>query len=112
MALDLIPCDPIDALQQRSADYERMKTALTWLAERWRDRPSLERTAAAAGLSPTHFQRVFTRWAGVSPKTFTASLTHAEARALLEQGANVLDAALDTGLRARPPARPVRGTRR
>ena len=98
MALDLIASDPLDALQQRSADYDRMKTALTWLAERWRDRPSLERTAAAVGLSPTHFQRIFTRWAGVSPRTFTASLAHAEARALLEQGAPVLDAALDAGL--------------
>jgi AraC family transcriptional regulator of adaptative response/methylated-DNA-[protein]-cysteine methyltransferase len=98
MALDLITSDPLEDLQQRSADYGRMTTALTWLAERWRDRPSLDETAAAVGLSPTHFQRVFTRWAGVSPKTFTASLAHAEARALLEKGAPVLDAALDTGL--------------
>ncbi|MDP8916228.1 MAG: methylated-DNA--[protein]-cysteine S-methyltransferase, partial [Pseudomonadota bacterium] len=41
---------------------------------------------------------VFTRWTGVSPKTFTAALAHAEARAALEQGASVLDAALDVGL--------------
>jgi AraC family transcriptional regulator of adaptative response/methylated-DNA-[protein]-cysteine methyltransferase len=98
MALDMHTPDPLDELQQRSADYVRMKTALAWLAERWREKPSLEQTATAVGLSPTHFQRVFTRWAGVSPKTFTASLTHAEARALLEEGASVLDAALDAGL--------------
>ncbi len=98
MALDTHTPDPIDELQQRSADYARMKTALAWLAERWREKPTLEQTAAAVGLSPTHFQRVFTRWAGVSPKTFTASLTHAEARTLLDGGASVLDAALDAGL--------------
>ena len=85
-------------LEQRSADYRRMTQALTWLAARWRDRPSLDEAAAAVGLSPSHFQRVFTRWAGVSPKTFTASLAHAEARAALEAGASVLDAAYDVGL--------------
>ena len=98
MAHDLIPLDPVEALQQRSADYDRMAAALRWLAERWRDRPSLDQAAAAVGLSPHHFQRVFTRWAGVSPKTFTAALAHAEARAALEAGASVLDAAYDAGL--------------
>jgi AraC family transcriptional regulator of adaptative response/methylated-DNA-[protein]-cysteine methyltransferase len=86
MALDLIATDPLAELEQRSADYQRMTKALTWLAARWREHPTLEQAAAAAGLSPSHFQRVFTRWAGVSPKTFTASLAHAEARAALEAG--------------------------
>ena len=43
--------DPLALLEQRSADYARMADALTWLAERWRERPSLEQTAAAVGLS-------------------------------------------------------------
>ena len=97
MALD-ISSDPWARLEERSADYARMAEALTWLAERWRERPSLDQAAAAVGLSPSHFQRVFTRWAGVSPKTFTAAIAHAEARAALEEGASVLDAALDVGL--------------
>ena len=59
--------DPYDRLSEQSADYQRMEAALDWLAERWRDRPSLDDAAEAAGLSPSHFQRVFTRWAGVSP---------------------------------------------
>ena len=87
------------ALDERSADYQRMTKALEWLAERWRERPSLEDAAEAVGLSPFHFQRLFTRWAGVSPKTFTAALAHAEARRLLlDEDLSVLDAALDTGL--------------
>jgi AraC family transcriptional regulator, regulatory protein of adaptative response / methylated-DNA-[protein]-cysteine methyltransferase len=86
------------SLDESAADYQRMAGALTWLSERWRERPSLDDAAEAAGLSPFHFQRLFTRWAGVSPKTFTAALAHAEARRLLEDGAPVLDAALDTGL--------------
>ena len=85
-------------LEDKAADYARMAAALEWLAERWRERPSLEEAATAAGLSAPHFQRVFTRWAGVSPKTFVAALAHAEARGRLEAGASVLDAALDAGL--------------
>ena len=86
------------SLDERSADFERMQAALDWLARRWRDRPSLDEAAAAAGLSPHHFQRIFTRWAGVSPKTFTAALAHAEARRAFDGGASVMDAAYDAGL--------------
>lgn len=92
------PSGVIVRLEDRARDYDRMEKALAWLAERWRERPSLEAAAEASGLSPFHFQRLFTRWAGVSPKTFSAAIAHAEARALLEEGAPVLDAALDTGL--------------
>jgi AraC family transcriptional regulator, regulatory protein of adaptative response / methylated-DNA-[protein]-cysteine methyltransferase len=86
------------SLADRAADYARMEKALAWLAERWLERPSLDEAAQAAGLSPFHFQRIFTRWAGVSPKTFTAAIAHAEARALLDAGAPVLEAAYDAGL--------------
>jgi AraC family transcriptional regulator of adaptative response/methylated-DNA-[protein]-cysteine methyltransferase len=90
--------DTIVHLAERAQDYNRMAQALSWLAERWREHPSLDEAADAVGLSPFHFQRIFTRWAGVSPKTFVAAIAHAEARTLLEEGASVLDAALDTGL--------------
>jgi AraC family transcriptional regulator, regulatory protein of adaptative response / methylated-DNA-[protein]-cysteine methyltransferase len=83
---------------ERAADYARMEAALTWLARRWRDHPSLDEAADAVGLSPHHFQRIFTRWAGVSPKTFVAALAHAEANARLLDGDSVLEAALDAGL--------------
>ncbi|MBN9320193.1 MAG: 6-O-methylguanine DNA methyltransferase [Caulobacterales bacterium 68-7] len=95
---DLSPTDRFAALLERSADYHRMDKALAWLAEHWRDRPSLDDAAEFVGLSPFHFQRVFTRWAGVSPKTFMAAIAHAEARRSLEAGESVLDAAYDAGL--------------
>jgi AraC family transcriptional regulator of adaptative response/methylated-DNA-[protein]-cysteine methyltransferase len=98
MALELIKTPDLDRLDEQSRDYDRMAKALEWLAERWRDRPSLDEAAEAVGLSPFHFQRVFTRWAGVSPKTFVASIAHAEAVKSLEEGASVLDAAYDVGL--------------
>lgn len=101
MARDMID-DPMTAtlvqLEDRARDYHRMERALAWLADHWQDHPSLDAAAEAVGLSPFHFQRIFTRWAGVSPKTFVGAIAHAEARRSLEAGASVLDAAFDAGL--------------
>ena len=86
------------ALTERSVAYERMADALAHLGDTWRDWPDLAECARAMGLSPHHFQREFTRWAGISPKQFQAALAHAAAGDLLRQGASVLDAAIETGL--------------
>jgi AraC family transcriptional regulator of adaptative response/methylated-DNA-[protein]-cysteine methyltransferase len=98
MPLDLIPTDRLTRLQEQARDYHRMEKALAWLAEHWSEHPSLDQAAEAVHLSPFHFQRIFTRWAGVSPKTFVAAIAHAEAREALATGANVLDASFDVGL--------------
>lgn len=79
-------------------DYRRMARAIRFLAEHYVDQPRLEDAAAAAGLSPFHFQRLFTRYAGVSPKSFVGHLTLEHAKADLAKGASVLAAALDAGL--------------
>lgn len=68
------------------------------LGESFQDQPSLEELAGEAGLSPDHFQRVFKRWVGISPKQFLKYLTFEYARACLEENQSVLDAALDSGL--------------
>ncbi|MEQ8558904.1 MAG: methylated-DNA--[protein]-cysteine S-methyltransferase [Henriciella sp.] len=88
----------LSSLSERSVAYERMADALSHLGETWRDWPDLSQCAHAMGLSPHHFQREFTRWAGVSPKQFQAALAHAEAGDLLRQGASVLDASFEAGL--------------
>jgi len=85
-------------IAQRAADYPRVTAALDYLTEHWREQPDLDAAARAADLSPHHFQRVFTRWVGTSPKKFVQALTHASARRLLVDGASVLDAALESGL--------------
>ena len=54
--------------------------------------------AEAAGLSPYHFQRLFRRWAGISPKRFGQYLSLEYAKAQLAASASILDAAFDTGL--------------
>jgi len=79
-------------------DYRRMARAIRYLAENYLDQPRLEDAASAAGLSPFHFQRLFTRYVGVSPKSFVGHLTLAHAKSDLAKGASVLDAALDAGL--------------
>jgi AraC family transcriptional regulator of adaptative response/methylated-DNA-[protein]-cysteine methyltransferase len=75
-----------------------MARAIDWLVERHADQPSLEEAAAAAGLSPFHFQRAFKRWTGISPKRFCQYLTLGQAKRLLIEQASVLDAALEAGL--------------
>jgi AraC family transcriptional regulator of adaptative response/methylated-DNA-[protein]-cysteine methyltransferase len=75
-----------------------MARAIRFLSENYRDQPSLEAAAATVGLSPFHFQRLFTRYAGVSPKSFVGHLTLDHAKAELSNGASVLDAALEAGL--------------
>jgi AraC family transcriptional regulator of adaptative response/methylated-DNA-[protein]-cysteine methyltransferase len=75
-----------------------MERALEWLAAQDAGQPKLEQAAAAVDMSPYHFQRVFTRWAGVSPKQFLQALGLARAKQRLAQGANVFDASLDAGL--------------
>jgi AraC family transcriptional regulator of adaptative response/methylated-DNA-[protein]-cysteine methyltransferase len=81
-----------------TADAERVTRAIRYLEQHSRVQPSLEAVAAAAGLSPYHFQRLFRRWAGVSPKRFLQFLTIGSAREALREGRSVLESAYDAGL--------------
>lgn len=78
--------------------YRSMARAIRYLAEHYADQPSLDEAAEAVGLSPFHFQRLFTRYVGVSPKNFVGALTLDHAKAELKSGASVLDASLAVGL--------------
>ncbi len=78
--------------------HARIDAALQWLARKWRQQPELAEAARAAGMSEYHFQRVFTRWVGVSPKKFLGYLTLDSAKSCLERGESVLDAAYESGL--------------
>ncbi len=83
---------------QNARDYARIEAAILYLEEHFRDQPGLGETAEAAGLSPHHFQRLFRRWAGISPKRFGQFLTLDYAKAQLETSASILDATYDAGL--------------
>ena len=85
--------------QQHQIDYRRVERGIAYIAAHFREGPALEDVAAAAHVSPFHFQRMFTAWAGVSPKTFARYLSLDHARhALRSGGASLLGAALDSGL--------------
>lgn len=79
-------------------DFERVRAAIALLARQWKKQPGLDEMAGAAGLSPSHFQRLFTRWAGISPSRFVQYLTLGAARRLLKQSRPLLETALETGL--------------
>lgn len=79
-------------------DYDRMAQLIRFLDQHVGEQPELTDLAAEAGMSVSHLRRLFERWAGVSPKAFLQSLTFRQARACLQSGASVLDAALASGL--------------
>ncbi|MCI4643763.1 MAG: methylated-DNA--[protein]-cysteine S-methyltransferase [Hyphomonadaceae bacterium] len=85
-------------LDERSAAYTRMAEALSFLGDTWAEQPDLSTCAAAVGLSPTHFQREFSRWAGLSPKQYQSTLAHGVAGEALREGASVLEASFEAGL--------------
>jgi AraC family transcriptional regulator of adaptative response/methylated-DNA-[protein]-cysteine methyltransferase len=79
-------------------DYERVRDAITYIADNAENQPTLDEVAAHVGLSPSHFQRLFRRWAGVSPKRFLQHVTATRAKALLRDSRPVLDTAFEVGL--------------
>lgn len=85
-------------LKAAAQDYELVRQNLDWLRAHWREQPSLELLAQRNQLSTAHLQRLFMRWAGLSPKAFVQALTIDHARKLLRDSASVLDATYEVGL--------------
>jgi AraC family transcriptional regulator, regulatory protein of adaptative response / methylated-DNA-[protein]-cysteine methyltransferase len=84
---------------QYELDYRRIEKAILFLRAAQRNQPSLRDVADHVGLSEYHFQRLFSRWAGISPKSFLQFLTLGHAKTLLDDtDQSVLQAALGAGL--------------
>lgn len=92
-----MPMAPHDDTQA-ALDYQRIERAIAFLAGHYREQPDLAAAARAAHLSEFHFQKVFTRWAGISPKRFVQFLTVEHAKRRLAESQPVLAAAFDAGL--------------
>lgn len=84
-------------------DYLRIERAIRYLSERAKTQPTLDDLANDVGVSPFHLQRLFRRYAGVSPKQFLQHLTLEHAKEALDASSSVLDAAFEAGLSS--PAR-------
>ncbi len=84
--------------RQLSEDYQRIEQAIHYLEANVQRQPGLQEIAARLNLSEYHFQRLFTRWAGISPKRFLQFLTKEHAKALLARSTSLLDATYEVGL--------------
>jgi AraC family transcriptional regulator of adaptative response/methylated-DNA-[protein]-cysteine methyltransferase len=79
-------------------DYERIERAILLIEHNFRSQPTLREIAAAIGLSEHHFQRLFKRWAGISPKRFLQFVTVVYAKELLKNQPSLIDVAYKSGL--------------
>ena len=79
-------------------DYARIAKAISFIESHLLEQPGLDEVAEEIGLSPFHFQRLFSRWAGISPKRLTQYLTLRYAQRRLDERDTVLGATYDSGL--------------
>jgi len=89
---------PVTDFHQLSEDYRRIEQAIQYLEKHASGQPELNEIASAVGLSEYHFQRTFSRWAGISPKRFLQFITKEGAKDLLAQSENLLDTTYGVGL--------------
>lgn len=87
-----------DLLLAQSRDYDRVAKALKYVTQHASQQPDLAEIATEVGLSEYHFQRLFSRWVGISPKKFLQYLTVSRAKQSLSDSTSVLDATFDAGL--------------
>src|SRR4030042_2579070 len=85
--------------EQNEINFRRITRAIEFINANFREQPQLERIATEVNLSPFHFQRMFTEWAGVSPKKFLQFITVEYAKTMLkERGVSLFTTAVETGL--------------
>ncbi|WP_377296732.1 methylated-DNA--[protein]-cysteine S-methyltransferase [Rhizobium sp. SGZ-381] len=90
---------PATDITPEGEDYAVVKQVIERITLDYRDQPSLERIAADLDRSPTQLQKVFTRWAGLSPKTFLQAVTLDHAKRLLgHEQLPLLEASYEVGL--------------
>src|SRR5215471_16561085 len=85
--------------ESEKINFQRIEEAIGFITENFKSQPNLDEVARKVHLSPFHFQRLFTDWAGVSPKKFLQFLTVEHAKNILkEKQTSLFDAAFETGL--------------
>ena len=85
--------------EQEHINYNRIAEAINYIQQNFKTQPTLDEVAEKIHLSPFHFQRLFTEWAGVSPKKFLQYISVEHAKSILKnKQATLFDAAYETGL--------------
>src|SRR5688572_27303547 len=88
----------LHVINETNINYNRIEKAIQYLEENFQRQPELDEVAEKVHLSPFHFQRIFTDWAGISPKRFLQFLTVDFLKTKLEQSKNIVEAADAAGL--------------
>jgi AraC family transcriptional regulator of adaptative response/methylated-DNA-[protein]-cysteine methyltransferase len=88
----------MESTTKLSEHYQLIEQAILYIEANIQRQPELDEVASAIGLSEYHFQRLFTRWAGISPKRFMQFLTKEHAKELLARSENLLDTTHQVGL--------------
>jgi AraC family transcriptional regulator of adaptative response/methylated-DNA-[protein]-cysteine methyltransferase len=88
----------MESTAELSQHYQLIEQAIQYIEANVQRQPGLDEIASAIGLSEYHFQRLFTRWAGISPKRFMQFLTKEHAKELLVRSENLLDTTHQVGL--------------
>lgn len=85
---------------QENINYNRIAEAIDYIKTNFREQPNLDEVAEKVHLSPFHFQRLFTEWAGTSPKKFLQYISVEHAKKILKENnqATLFDTAYETGL--------------
>lgn len=97
-AVSLPKPSPLVVGEAAANDYRVVRQTLERITGTWQDQPSLDELAKEVGLQPIQLQRVFSRWAGLTPKQFVQAITLDHAKSLLRDSASVLDASFEVGL--------------
>ncbi len=87
-----------EIIDKDAYNYERIAKAIQFITENIKGQPSLDEVAEKVHLSPFHFQRLFTEWAGVSPKKFLQFLTTDYLKERIKATSNLIEAAEIAGL--------------
>lgn len=96
--MNVVTSIPTD-ITPEGTDYDTVRRVIAMLTEDYREQPSLESLARRLGQSPTQLQKVFTRWAGLSPKAFLQAVTLDHAKRLLRQeDMPLLETSIEVGL--------------
>ena len=85
---------------EQDINYQRIEQAIQYLEKNFQRQPELDEVAEQVHLSPFHFQRIFTEWAGISPKRFLQFLTVDFLKSKLTESKNLVEVAESAGLSA------------
>jgi AraC family transcriptional regulator of adaptative response/methylated-DNA-[protein]-cysteine methyltransferase len=89
---------PVTPTPTDVSDYDVVRRTIEFISRRWQAQPSLDEIAAHVGMKPMALQRLFGRWAGLTPKTFLQAVTLDHGRRLLAESASIMEASYQLGL--------------